>query len=114
MSKQSLTSYRQIYASLPHERAKLYAYVFHSKEVTISQYANFVGKGKNSVSGRFTELHHAGLLEVIGERGNESVYAVSQVDTYSPLEFKKQQLLKDKERLEKRLDNINKQLGALC
>lgn len=114
MTKQSLNAYREIYTALKGERAKLYAYVFHSKEVTISQYANFCGKGKNSVSGRFSELHKAGLLEITGKLGKESVYEVSQRDTYSPIEFEKFQIIERMNKIKKELVSLNKKLEGLC
>lgn len=69
-NRASVAAYESVRESLPEARQQVLAAVIHAgwRGLTAKEYAVMTGKYLHQVSGRFSELRFAGLVELTSER----------------------------------------------
>lgn len=73
----SRSAFQTIAPKIGQAQKELLDWLKEAKEGSCEDYARHIGKGVNCVSGRFSELKTAGLIEAFATRKNESGNKVS-------------------------------------
>jgi predicted transcriptional regulator len=88
-------SFEEVLKDLSARQAAVYNMVLEFGPVTLEDTAELMQVEKNCISGRFTELHDIGLLEVVGETLNKyktrkiGLYRVKKWEPQFSLQFGK-------------------------